>query len=249
MRSVVFQSYRRHDVAPWLQTCMQSVRDWATQQGFEYHFVDDRLFDYVPAWFKDKAEHLCPITDLARLKLARELLAQGFDRTIWVDADLLVFAPEALRINVSSQFAYTHEVWTWLDEAGQPGFQHRVNNSISVFVRGNAYLDFFIDACEQNARASARIGKLDASTRFLSQLHQILPFPLLTDVGILSPDLMTDVATGQSRLLPTYAAQLQAPLSCANLCASLAPVGPSHYQAVIDQCLATRGAVINRFRA
>jgi hypothetical protein len=249
LRTVVIQSYRTHDVAPWLQACMQSVRAWAAARGFDYHFIDDRLFDYVPGWFKDKAEHLCPITDLARLKLARELLDQGVERTIWVDADILVFAPEALQIDVHEQFAYTHEVWTWIDQAGQPAFSHRVNNSISVFVRGNAYLDFFIDACQANGRASPRIGKLDASTRFLSALRQILAYPLLFNVGMLSPDLMADIAKGQSRLLPTYAKQLQAPIGCANLCGSLAAGGAPLYQPVIDQCLATRGAVVNRWRS
>ena len=248
MRSVVIQSYRTHDVAPWLQTCMQSVRAWAAANGFDYHFVDDRLFDYAPRWYRDKAEHLCPITDLARLKLARELLDQGVERTIWVDADILVFAPEALQIDVRSGFAYTHEVWAWMNEAGQPAFQHRVNNSVSVFVRGNVYLDFFIDACEANGRASARIGKLDASTRFLTSLRQILSYPLLFNVGMLSPDLMLDIARGQSRVLPTYAGQLQAPIACANLCGSLASGDAAGYAAVIERCLATRGSVVNRWR-
>jgi hypothetical protein len=255
MRTIVFQSYRTHDVADWIQRCMASVQSWASVRGYDYRFVDDRLFDYVPDWFKQKSPHLCPITDLARLRLARELLASGYERSVWVDADVYVFAPERLAVEVGEQFAYTHEVWTYADEQGQPAVSHRVNNSISVFIRGNAYLDFFIDACEQTARVQPQLGKLDASTRFLSQLHQILPFPLLPNVGMLSPALMHDIASGSERFLPTYAGQLMAPIACANLCASLQdqawggiPQDQQCYAAVIDRLQQTGGMVVNRWR-
>ncbi len=255
MRTVVFQSYRTHNVPNWIRRCMHTVETWAASQGFVYRFIDDRLFDYVPAWFQQKCHpHICPITDLARLKLARELLSEGFERTVWVDADMLIFAPERLSVEVGSQFAYCHEVWTYADDAGHAAVSHRVNNSISVFVKGNAYLDFFIDACEQTARSLPKLGKLDASTRFLTELHAILPFPLLYNVGILSPALMTDIANGSQHFLPTYAQQLQAPIATANLCASLldqsfkgVPMDSRCYDTVIDRCLESHGMVVNRF--
>jgi hypothetical protein len=207
----------------------------------------------VPDWFKQKSAHLCPVTDLARLKVAREYLSEGFQRTVWVDADMLVFAPQQMAVEIESQFAYCHEVWTGPDEHGQPACGHRVNNSISVFVEGNAYLDFFIDACEQNARAQTEVAKLDASTRFLSMLHQILPFPLLYNVGMLSPALMTDIANGTQHYLPTFGRHLQAPIACANLCASLQGQTfdgraqmPAAYDVVIDRLLESRGEVVNR---
>jgi len=255
MRTVVFQSYRTHNVPSWIPRCMRTVEAWARGQGFEYRFIDDRLFDYVPEWFKQKCRpHICPITDLARLKLAREFLQEGFERTVWVDADMLIVAPERLSVDVGSQFAYCHEVWTYPDDAGHAAVSHRVNNSISVFVKGNAYLDFFIDACEQTARALPQMGKLDASTRFLTELHAILPFPILFNVGILSPALMSDIANGNAQFLPTYAQQLRAPIASANLCASLqdqtfqgVAIDARCYEVVIDRCLESRGMVVNRF--
>ncbi len=234
---------------------MGTVRAWAQSNNFEYRFVDDRLFDYVPEWFRRKASNICTVTDLARLKLARELLDHGYERTVWIDADMLVFAPERLTVEVGSQFALCHEVWVYADDAGQPAYAHRVNNSICVFIKGNVYLDFFMDACEQIARSQETLGKLDASIRFMSQLHSILPYPLLLNVGMFSPALMADIASDTQRFLPTYAQQLMAPLACANLCASLvgqpfdgAPQGESRYEQVIARCLATRGEVVNRFR-
>jgi len=92
MKTVVYQSYRTRDVAPWLATCQASVRDWAARAGHDYRHYGDELFDRVPDWYRAKAGSLVlPVSDLARLVLARELLAEGYDRTVWVDADLLVF--------------------------------------------------------------------------------------------------------------------------------------------------------------
>jgi len=81
----------------------------------------------------------------------------------------------------------------------------------------------------------------------------LMPMPLLTNVGIFNPILMQDIAGGQDRLLPGYAAQLPARLASANLCGSLvgqpvngylvqAPV----YEAVVRRCLSSRGEVVNR---
>jgi hypothetical protein len=103
MKTIVYQSYRTQQVPPWITTCMGTVRAWADQQGFDYRFYDDGFFEYAPQWFRDKAQHgICPVTDLARLVVARELLAQGYERTVWVDADLLVFAPEQLRLDLDA---------------------------------------------------------------------------------------------------------------------------------------------------
>jgi hypothetical protein len=39
------------------------------------------------------------VSDLARLTLARDYLAQGYDRALWVDADVVVFDPDALALD------------------------------------------------------------------------------------------------------------------------------------------------------
>src|ERR1700737_2412763 len=98
MKTVVHQSYRTHDIPAWLRSCMQSVATWARNQMFEYQFIDDRLFDYVPDWYRRGAgDNVQVVTNLARLLMARSLLAD-YERTIWVDADVLVFDQDAFRI-------------------------------------------------------------------------------------------------------------------------------------------------------
>jgi hypothetical protein len=255
MRTVVYQSYRTTRVPAWIESCMQTVRSWAAANAFDYRFIDDRLFDYVPPWFRQKAgREICPVADLARLALAREFLDQGYERTIWVDADMLVFAPERMVTNIEQGFAFCHEVWLAPDANGRLVCDRRVNNSVTVFTRGSIHLDFLIDACLRIARHKPRLGKFDVGTLLLSQLRTIIPFPLLANVGMFSPAIMADIASGTEHYLPSYAQQLTVPLACANLCSSLAgqqfsgmPADDRLYDAVVEQCLQTRGEVVNRF--
>jgi hypothetical protein len=253
MKTVVYQSYRTERVPGWITTCMASVRSWAKAKGFEYRFIDDSFFELAPPWFRERcAGEICPITDLARLMMARDLLAAGYDRTVWVDADMLVFAPQALSVETPEPFAFCFEVWAFRDEAGKLQFSRTVNNSITVFSKGNAQLDFFIDATLRIAASQPRLHKLAIGSRFLTAFVQLVPTPLLTNVGLFSPLLMNDIA-GDESLLPAYGAQLAAPLACANLCGSLvgqamhgSTAQDTAYQRVVEKCLSTQGSVVNR---
>ncbi len=46
--ALVLQSYRTHDVAPWIAQCLTGVQAWAAARGYGYEFVDDRLFELAP---------------------------------------------------------------------------------------------------------------------------------------------------------------------------------------------------------
>ena len=67
MSTIVFQSYRTHDVRAWIERCLASVREWARGAGHAYAFLDDRLFDYLlPPWYSAAVdERLLPRTNLA----------------------------------------------------------------------------------------------------------------------------------------------------------------------------------------
>jgi hypothetical protein len=250
MKTVVYQSYRTQDVPAWLNRCMQSVRAWSDAQQFDYRFIDDRFFDYVPEWYRRQAgANVQVITNLARLLLARELLAAGYERTIWIDADILVFDAEAFRIEVASDFAFCHEVWVstgWGATIKQAG----VNNSVSVFVRGNSFLDFCIWAHEDLVRRGTQILAHGTTTRLLTALYQAVPFTLLTNVGVLSPVVAHDVRTGFNRLAREYAALHGAPIHAINLGGSLCGklldgrvLDNDDYDAIVDAMERTRGAM------
>lgn len=256
MKTIVYQSYRTEKIPDWIARCLHSVRNWATAQGHDYHFSGDEFLALAPAWYRQKAgAEICPVTDLSRLLMADSLLSKGYELAIWVDADVLIFNPESFQPQLTQGFAFTHEIWTYVDAAGHPALSHRVNNSVMLFARQNVHLGFFVDACLQLAHSKAALGKLDVGTDFLSKLRNILPFPLLENVGMLSPPLLQDIAQGESRFLQSYGQALGSAPACANLCASLQgqTLDGFHseaalYETVVEKLLGDKGACITRWQ-
>lgn len=255
MKTIVYQSYRTENIPAWIERCLHSVRNWARDTGADYHLAGDEFLALAPAWYRQKAgAEICPVTDLSRLLQANTFLAKGYDLAIWVDADVLVFQPEALKLELAQGFAFTHEIWTQPDAAGKPAVTHRVNNAVMLFAQQNVHLGFFVDACLQIARAKPALGKFDVGTDFLSKLRNILPFPLLENVGMLSPPLMQDIARGEAQFLPSYGRALGAAPACANLCASLQGQALAEfstdlalYDAVVEKLLADQGQCLTRW--
>jgi hypothetical protein len=250
---------------------MESVRSWTQTQGFDYRFIDDRMFDYAPAWYREKVKgSVLLISDLARLRIARELLEQGYHRTIWVDADVLVFAPETFRIDVTSEYAFCSEVWLKRKSPKQalrsfltsfdssPWIcRKKVNNAITVFVIGNSLLDFYIHAAEGlvRNRSAEQITHWDVGVSFLSRLHQSIGLPLLHTVGAFSPAVMHDLSSGDTEYLSRYVRELEQPVHAANLCSSL--VGKTSdgihlteemFTEAVERLTLTRGEVVNQCR-
>lgn len=253
MKTVVYQSFRTTRVPSWIAACMESVRAWAKANGYDYNFTDDSFLELAPGWYRERcAGEICPLTDLCRLLLARQLLASGYERVIWIDADMLVFDPQALRVELPRGFAFCLELWPRLDDQGQLQCDTRANNSITAFLKGNVHLEFFIDSALRIAASKEQVGKLAISTSFLTGLAHLMPMPLLRNVGIFSPMLVHDIASGSGQHLKSYAACLPAPLAAANLCQSLVGPGSSDragqgdVDAVVEICLRTRGDVVNR---
>jgi hypothetical protein len=267
LKTVVYQSYRTTNVPAWISRCMQSVKSWAARKQFEYVFVDDRLFEYAPLWYREKTgDQVQLVSDLARLKLAKEFLSGEFDRSVWVDADVLVFDAERFAIDVEGEYAFCREIWVEkvnLRRALRSGLRHlrrpgvycrpRVNNSVAVFQRGNTLLDFYIHACERIVRnARGPVSNLEVGTFFLTGLDRRLPLPLLGNVGLFSPIVMRDIAAGGGRYLRAYAAAFGSSVRAANLCASYVnkeydrvTITEPTYEIVMDKLIETGGEVVN----
>jgi hypothetical protein len=255
LKTIVYQSFRTHDVPSWIDACMRSVRDWAAGKGFAYRFYDDRLFDRLPAWYRAIGfANLLPHTNLARLLVARELLADGFERTLWVDADVLVFDPEPFHITIDRDFAFSREV-RFKNSNGEIAPRARVNNSLTLFVRGNSFLDYCIWAHEELARRGL-VTQHGTTTRFLSALDKAIPLPIVEGAGLLSPPVMHDLLHGNGALARRYAIAHGPPLRAVNLGASLCGVehdGLLHhaadYSATVELLLAERGASLGELGA
>jgi hypothetical protein len=254
MKTVVYQSYRTVDVAQWIERCMESVRDWAELKGFDYAFIDDEIFDRVPDWYRQKANNsIWLMTDLARLELAREFLADGYDRTIWVDADILIFDPDRFDIDIDSEYAFCKEVWVLPVKEGKLPIKLQTNNSVTIFTRNNSFLDFYIYACQSIVR---NLGKdfsgLEVGTQFLSQLYRDLRFQRLHDVGQFSPILCWDIVNGDGAISAAYIDKVGEPIRAANLCGSFRNrkyggvlMDDQFFATVIDRLIVSKGDVVN----
>jgi len=224
-------------------------------RGYEYRFVDDALFDRVPTWFRAKVgDNLLPMSDLARLKMARELLEQGYERVIWLDADVLVFDPNGFEITTDRDYAFGREVWVRRGDGDGLFVTEGLHNAICVFCRDNDFLDFYIHACEEVVRdAESEVLSHQIGPDLLNRLSDVIGPRIVPDVGLFSPLVIADITSGSGRALTAYMDEFAHPVRAANLCLSFvgrASSGVTVTNAIlnraIDRLLETRGDVVNR---
>jgi len=221
MDTVIVQSYRREDVPGWIGRSMASVESWARARGFDYRFVGDEIFDLVPSWYRERAGHsVLLLTDLGRLILARDLLAEGYRRAVWFDADVFIFVPERLELPRDRPFYLCREVWLEFTGAGVE-ISERVNNCVCAFERGNSFLRFYIDACQQLIRDwPTPASPLIVGTQFLTYLDRILRLPRIGNIGLFGPYLVRDVSRGGGPFVDAFRQHFRSPIYAVNLCAS-----------------------------
>lgn len=224
MRTLVIQSCREDTArGHWLRTCLNSVADWARECGFEYRLLGDEALAEVPGWFRDKTHGRLPIQfDLARLQLIEQALNRGFDRACWIDADVLLFRPEHLRLEYSG-CAFGREYWVDRDAKGQINVRRNVHNAICAFDAGSVVLGFLRHATLRVIERAdpAHIAPQMVGPKLVGALHNIVGFELLESVGGFSPLVLDDLEAGGGEALRAQQAALCAPLAGANLCASL----------------------------
>ena len=221
MKTIVYQSFRTDNVPAWIDACMATVRGWAERQGFAYRFWDDRFFDLVPPELRVRASvHKCLLTDYARIVAARDLLAEGYDRAIWVDADAVVFNPDKFAIAITSGHAFCREVWHDLTLFGRPYFKLTVNNSVSVFCRDEKLIDLYLKEAAAILRGNQPLSAVSIGTEWLHKRQAQTPSPLLTNVGIFGPEMMYRYLQDDARYLCPYLRYQTSPVYAANLCNS-----------------------------
>lgn len=222
MNTLVYQSYRTSGVPSWISRCLDSVRNWSREHGYQYRFVDDALFGYAPSWYREKVDHnIQLVSDLSRLVLARNFLQEEFQRVIWIDADVLVFDPVNFKLETTSGVSFCREVWIDEDSQGRIVHQEKINNSVSIFHRDNALLEFYIDACLRLVEQAERTPAVLVGTSFLTDLNKIYPLQQIQNVGILSRALGYDLISRGSGFLEKYLKWQGSPVQAINLCGSM----------------------------
>ncbi len=248
MRLLVIQSHRPDALVPWLQTCMASVRDWALAGGAQYRFIDDALFDSVPAELRRTfAAQPVVLADLARLRALQAGLAEGHDAVLWADADVLVFAPRALQLP-AAPFALGREHWIQPDGARLRCYS-KVHNAFMLFRAGNPFLDFYADAAERMLRrASAPVVPQFIGPKLLGHLHNLVGFPTIEAAAMFSPRVLADVLAGGGEAVAQLRAVQACPPAAANLSASCCGrqvdgvhLGPDDYLRLTQRLLEAGG--------
>jgi hypothetical protein len=227
------------------------VRDWAQERGYAYRFEEDELFERLPAAYRDKTvERPMVASDLARLLWSREVLREGASRVIWLDADVLVFDPARLELELEDGMALGREVWVQRDDrSGYRAFD-KVHNALLAFERDNPLLDFWVHACRRLVdRWSGTPPPQLVGPRLLGVVHNLVELPVFGGVGSLSPHVLNDLVQGGGGALELQRARQPDPLAAANLCGSLAEqdyegvlLDDELYSTVVRELLADGGA-------
>lgn len=250
MKTLVIQSYRTTQTLEWISTCLNSVRSWAADRGYDYRLYGDEIFDRVPDWYREKTRGIPQIaTDLCRLHLLQEALDTDFERAVWLDADVLITASENLVIDVTSGFTLGREIWVQPDKTGRPRAFKNVHNAYMVFCRNNAFLPFYRESCQRIIRRlepgpGKGMTPQIVGPKLLTSLHNTLGFDLSPDIAMLSPDVLSDIVAGGGDSLNLFRQSLAAPALGANLCASLAPENVTGGIADNDRFMETVCAVL-----
>jgi hypothetical protein len=220
--TLVIQSHRDPLPFEWLRLCLDSVTSWAQNNQFEIRFLGDELFDLIePALFKKIGAQTVIASDLARLKILQQGLAEGYDRVIWCDADFLIFDPGQFLLP-DSDFAVGREIWVQQDKSEKLRTYNKVHNAFLMFGRGNHFLDFYCDAAERLLRLNqGRMAPQFIGPKLLTALHNIIQCPVMEAAGMLSPLVMHDLIEGQGAALSLFRKQSPSAIAGANLSSSL----------------------------
>ncbi len=231
--------------------CQESVKSWAAAQGFGYRFEGDEFLERAPQDVRRRyAERPSTLADVARLVWARELLEDGAERVVWLDADTLVFDPERL-VLPDTDHAFGREVWIEPEPDKPNRFRARrhVHNAVCLFAAGNPVLDFYLHAALTTLRHPAHQGPAQAvGPKLLTALHAFAQFPLIESVGALCPPVLRDLAAleggGAGGPALDRFRDTSPPLAAANLCALPMREEPEVVERAIAVLLDTKGSVL-----
>jgi len=246
-RTRVLQSQRQPLPQPWLEDCLRSVRDWAGERGFEYHFIGNEFFGILPPGLQALADSQAVIaSDLARLRWLQRYREGTGDRVLWLDADVLVFDPQAFELP-DTACAVGREVWIDYDRRGRIKAWRKVHNAFLMFAEGDSLLDFYADSAERLLRLNPGPKPPQfIGPKLLTALHSLSAFPVLESAALFSPLLLRDLlgepeAAGAIECFEKHSAD---PPAAVNLCSSSIERGDldnPRMQQAIERLLQQRG--------
>ena len=226
----------------WVSRCMRSVADWSQQQGYDYHCIDDALFDWVTPALRAKLQDRTPIlADLARLRwIELELAARG-GLVAWIDADTLVVDP-TWRIPDSTHTFFGEECWVQPTAEGAWRAYQSPHNAFMGFAAASPVLGFLAYLSESiiERADAAHIAPQMVGPKLLKALNNLAQFTLVPEAGAVSPELLAEWVGDAGPAAACYEQAARVPLALVNLCASLTHSEESVER--VEQFLARHGA-------
>ncbi|MEM1437069.1 MAG: hypothetical protein AAGG11_23680 [Pseudomonadota bacterium] len=225
----MIQSHRTPLPADWLTTCIDSVRRWAATADLDYRWLGDELFAPVPTALLAKTRTQPVVaTDLARLYQLECALAEGFDPVVWLDADVLIFRPDAFALPATGH-CFGREYWLQADADGRVRSYRRIHNALLMFRAGDPVLPFYRFTAERILRTfrSEQMVPQLLGPKLVSALGSIAQFEVQESIGMVSPLVREGLVNQDRALLERWAEGHGAPLAAVNLCASLSANSPS----------------------
>jgi hypothetical protein len=248
VKTVIIQCYRTRDVPSWIVRCLASVKAWAVSRRYDYRLTDDSVFSLCGKSYLAKVgDNKRSITNLCRLELIRRAHAEGYERAIWVDADVFVFDRDNLDFPAAHRIMFPRETWVFPTESGW-GVRCTLNNCVVVCPAGDPDLDLIIETIRHVARHHEVRSNFQLGIELIRGLHTFLLFDLLPNVGMFSNHVIRAIAQNDERVLGYQASYHETPVHAANLSASdhVEPVVPERVtQLAMDILERTRGAIIN----
>ena len=252
--TVVFQTFRSHTIPAWIQRCLDSVQKWAGLHEHDYSLEGDEFYDLCgPEYRARGGKNPQAITNLARLVATRQRLDAGYQRVIWIDADVFVFDPAKLVFDfpadsLTTGYAFGREVW--LDRAAgvtyvSPPVAH---NAATFFTQGAVDLDMLITLIRHIDAKRQIVSNFQVGARLLRGLQYSLMFPTFSHVAMFSPLLLHSLVNRDEKKLRYYGQAYHYHACAGNLRLSLQDeVTESILLRAMDHLEAGAGDAINKY--
>ena len=239
MKTIVLQSFRQHDVPWWLGRCMNSVAEWAKQAGWQYQFQGDAFFDLAPEWVHKRCTgNIYALTDVCRLQWLLEQLDAGYERVIWADADVLIFAPEQLDITSVNNHAFAHELFVHLESNGDITPVAGINNALMIFERSQTILDRYLKLSLSSLQNQppGPVPRTALGPALLKELNtKDNPLKTINGVGLFTLAIMQELASSPGPLIRELILNSPKPPGAANLCHFLRNATPPFQRPYFDE--------------
>ena len=202
---------------------MASVTEWSQQQGYHYHCIGDKLFDWVTPGLRAKLQDRKPIlADLARLRWIESELAVRGGLVVWIDADTLVVDPTWHMPDWTHTF-FGEECWVQPTAEGAWRAFQSPHNAFMGFTAASPVLGFLAYLSESiiERADAAHLAPQMVGPKLLKALNNLAQFTLVPEAGAVSPELLAEWVDEAGPATACYEQAARAPLALVNLCSSL----------------------------